>query len=143
MPPTSLRIDLKPSTTLTGALVVLHLAAGAAVTCLAWPLPINAALAMVLCIHGFWLYQRYAALTSADAIHTLICTTNGTWFVAQGRRRAEVALSQDSVVHPWLIALVVKTRAGDRLQLPILPDMVEGDDHRRLRAHLLRKQTHW
>ena len=137
MPEPTLRIELTASLTLGCYVVGIHLATLLALWCLGWPLLVDAALALALGTNAYRLHQRYARLEGAGAIRCFGCTSDDEWFVEQGSRRIAVVPTCHSVLHPCFVALDLRTRGGNKLRLPILPDMVEREAYRRLRLRLL------
>ena len=136
----SLRVQLRPSRTLTGALVVGHLlAAGAAAT----GLPSAAAALVVLGLGLSLLHQlRLATHRSALAVAALDLASDGRVAVADPAGAwLSAELRHSAVPAVWLALLAARDTAGRSRTAVILPDAVDPEAFRRLRVWLRWRMT--
>jgi toxin CptA len=136
----SLRVQLRPSRTLAGALAIGHLVAvGAAAT----GLP-SAAAALVVLGLGLSLFHQLrlamhrsvlavAGLDLASDGRLAMADPAGVWVTAELRHSAAPAA--------WLALLTARDAAGRSRTAVILPDAVDSESFRRLRVWLRWRMT--
>jgi len=131
----SLRVQLRPSRTLTGALALGHLlAVGAAAT----GLP-SAAAALVVFGLGLSLFHhlRLAMHRSALAVAALALSADGRFAVADPAGAwLPAELRHSAVPAAWLAVLAARDHTGRSRTAVILPDAADPEDFRRLRVWL-------
>jgi len=131
----SLRLQLKPSPLLAGALAAVHALALAAATAVlgGWPLALVAGGVVLSCTVTIAdALQRTAAAARAIELHA---DGRAAWLDgAEGRH--EGVLLADGVVTPALVVLAIDGGARDRKRIVVAADASDRDSLRRLRAWL-------
>jgi membrane-bound toxin of toxin-antitoxin system len=131
----SLRLDLKPSPVLAGALAAIHVLALAAVAAAlaGWPLLlVCAGIALSLMATVAHALQRTGA--GARALE-LRADGRAAWRDRAGRWREATVLAQ-RFVSPALVILALEDEALGRQWVVVPPDAADGESLRRLRAWL-------
>jgi hypothetical protein len=136
--PIQLRVSLRPSRLAVVGIVAIAALAWAAVLVLS--VPTIAHLVTGLALGGWALLacRLHASRTRADAVVEVMLSTDLVVVVryADGRLRAGHVRS-GTVVHPWFTSIVWRPDGAWRSRtLPLLPDMLDADDFRRLRVML-------
>jgi membrane-bound toxin of toxin-antitoxin system len=131
----SLRLDLKPSPLLAGALVAIHVlalaAAGAALG--GWALLLVATgIALSCAATVAQALQRAGGATRALELHA---DGRGAWCDRGGRWHVATLLRQRFVM-PGLVILALEGGTQRRKWIVLAPDASDGDSLRRLRAWL-------
>lgn len=135
-----LQLDPRPSRYLAHTGLILH--GGALAVLAALALPWWAVLGVSGAVLGnFVLFFRTHVLrASAHAVVKLIWDERGGWTVVTPRGPVDAVLSADSVVYPRLVILRFVTGGGwfarRRLSVILLPDSLDAETFRRLRARL-------
>ncbi|HQU16542.1 MAG: hypothetical protein B7Z66_06640 [Chromatiales bacterium 21-64-14] len=136
-----LQLDPRPSRRLAHTGLILH--GGALAVLAALALPWWAVLAVSGAVIGnFVLFFRTHVLrVSAHAVVKLVWDEAGGWTVVTPRGPVDASLAADSVVYPRLVILRFATGAGGwlarrRLSVILLPDSLDAETFRRLRARL-------
>ena len=136
-PSTSLSIHLKPSRQLALALGALYL--GAIVCAFANDLPpaVQGLVALCVALSGLRCLSLHGLQRAAHAIVLLVWDEQGQWRLLQrdGRVR-DARLEHGAYAHRALVVLPFRTRSGARLRVLIVPDRVDAESLRRLRARL-------
>jgi hypothetical protein len=132
-----LRLELGPSRALTVWLTVAHLAPLVLLPALQFSSWLNLLLvSIVLCsLHDSW--RRQARRSHPDAVRRVI------WKDAQhcqltltSGRQLDVGLARQAFILPWLVVLHFNTPQRRFRYLPVLPDMLDENEFRRLRVRL-------
>jgi membrane-bound toxin of toxin-antitoxin system len=129
----SLRLDLKPSLLLAGALGAIHVLALAATAAVGgWPaLPVAAGIALSCAVTVAHALQRTASATRAFELHA---DGRGAWQDRAGRWH-QARLLPRRLVTSALVILALKGK-GARKWIVLAPDACDGESLRRLRAWL-------
>ncbi len=137
-----LHLELRPSRLLQALLLAVH--GGALVAALfvplPWPLRLLVALALLVSLR--YSVARWASLSARRAVVALLRDELGEWHATlAGGGELSLRLLPDSYVSGWLV--VLNFSGGTRRALPvvILPDMLDRESLRRLRARLRMEGT--
>jgi toxin CptA len=135
VPPLS--IALHPSRHLAAVLAAAHLAAVAAFATLGLPLWAVTGICAALAVNG-WRAARMALLRESESIIALEARgENGLPYRTRAGVWQESRLLPTSYVSPWLTVLNLESKGTRRVRhVVILPDAIDGEDFRRLRAWL-------
>lgn len=133
----TLYIRLRPSPQLLLALVTLHL--GAVACALASDLPAAVQWPLVLWVATL-AHRRIALHATGQAARSVVLIVwdgQGRWRLVQRDGQVlEAALERGAYVHPALVALPFRTRQGRHRRVLVVPDRVDAEGLRRLRARL-------
>jgi len=133
----SLFIRLGASRRLTSVLGALYLGAIACGFAIDLPLAIRGIAAVCVLLAGVHCVALHGLRRSARAIVLLVWDRRGRWRLLQrDGRLLDVRLEPGGYTHPKLVVLTFRTRPGRRLQVLLVPDMVDADHLRRLRVRL-------
>lgn len=134
---TSLDINLRPSRRLAWVLFASH--AGALVCTLisSAPLAVKVLFPLLLVAGLVYTLRRYARLTHPRSARRLVFGQERQRLLfADDRYDADVEVLPGTVNSGSWVILRVKPAEGRRLALPLVPDMMGGDQWRRLRVWL-------
>jgi toxin CptA len=130
------RVDLQASRQLAGLLSAVHLLAGVGV----WQLPLTPVwlwgLLLVLAANLIAYLSRWHA---GPVLKALVWKQDGRLQVMTQAEDSwvDATLQEAAYVSPWLTVLPLRIGdTGRSLRLVLLPDMLDGEDYRRLRVHL-------
>lgn len=132
-----LRIELRPSRLLQGAILGIH--GGAALLVLTLPLPLPLLPLLLLClaaVAGAIVHLRRSRHgRDSHAVRALYLAADGRWtLVTHQGESVDGSLRADSYLHPWLTVL---NFSGPRPRtIVLLPDSLDRDVFRRLRVRL-------
>lgn len=135
---TPLGLELAPSRRLAVFLALAH--AGAVLLLPMTTLPVWADLVLAVPVAwSAWVtLRRYALLRASASVLGLRQGREGVWHLRlRDGREVEARLARGAFVHPALVVLSFRVpHAWRSWGVPILPDMVDADTHRRLRVRL-------
>lgn len=133
---TPLRLDLKPSVILarlTGAAYLCALAAMVLSGIEFWQ---KALAGLLLAGGGIFHLLGYPLGNNRHRIRSLVWNSGTAWEIVRKDSGESASLGPETLVFAWLVILQLKPEQGRWLYLPILPDMLDKDDFRRLRVRL-------
>ena len=101
------------------------------------PPTFQALVALCVLLAGMRCIALHGSRRAARAIVLLVWDRLGQWRLVQRDGRVpDVRLEPGGYLHPKLVVLPFRTRAGRRFRVLIVPDMVDADRLRRLRTRL-------
>ena len=101
------------------------------------PLAIQGMVALCVLLAGMHCIALHGSRRADRAIVLLVWDRHGQWRLVQRDGRVlDVRLEHGGYAHPKLLVLPFRTQSGRRLRVLIVPDMVDADRLRRLRARL-------
>ena len=137
-PDDPLHLPLRASRGLALFLVALHGVAAACVCLASLPGGVRWAGLLVLAVNLGRHLRRHVLRRGSRAVVGVAAGSAGDWTLALADgRRVTVDQLPGSLAHPWLVVLHLRERTGGRRwSLPIAPDALDADTHRRLRVRL-------
>lgn len=137
-PPAQLRVPLRPSRVATAAVLVMAAATFGVWLTLPTPYAVDACVAIAL---GWWArhhVRSYGARTSSSAIVEIMLSSDAVIVVRQRDGRLVAGhVRSCTFVHPLFTSIVWRPdRQRWSRTIPLLPDMLDVDDFRRLRVML-------
>ena len=94
-------------------------------------------LAILLFISGWHAWRSCTAVASRSFVCRLSWGQgNRVQVTRRDGRSTTLRLQADAFVTPWLVVLRLRDNRGKLHHLPVLPDMLPGQDFRRLRVRL-------
>jgi hypothetical protein len=138
-----LKIALRPSVALLAILLVAHAAAIAAIVVLDVAPAFKFAAGSVLAASLLFNVARYALLRTARSVVALeISSANELSIGLRGGEWVECEVSGDTYVTSFLTVVNLRRRdTRKRVAVPLLPDMLDREDFRKLRAWLRWRPT--
>jgi hypothetical protein len=136
--PVQLRVPLHPSRIAAAAIVSLATASFAACLTLSWPILYDAGAALVLTGWALHRIRLHATRTAPRSVEEILLSSDAVIVVRRRDGRLVAGHVRSSTfVHPWFTSIVWRPD-GARLSrtVPLLPDMMDFDDFRRLRVLL-------
>jgi len=133
-----IRLSLAPSRALAALVLLAH---GGGLVCLlaaALPAWVQAAAGATVVVSLAHSTRRYALLRAPAAVVALLEGRSGPWQLLQADGSTiEAERLPEALVHPALVILHFRApgRRG-RIVVPIAPDMIGPEEHRRLRVRL-------
>ncbi len=101
------------------------------------PLAIQGLVALCVLLAGLRCIALHGWRRANRAIVLLVWDRRGQWRLGQrDGRMLDVRLEHGGYAHAKLLVLPFRTQSGQRLRVLIVPDMVDADRLRRLRARL-------
>ena len=129
-----LSLELRPSRTLLGLLLAMHIVALAASALATLALGLHALLAIALLYSAA---TSLRALSGPRRVRTLLLRGDGRLdWVRQSGAHGEAAVDAQSTVLPWLVIALLRRLDGGREALVVLPDSCAAQDWRQLRLWL-------
>jgi hypothetical protein len=130
-----LRIPVRPSRLVTGALALIHAGALAGLSYAALPDWLQWLLAGCVVLSLVCSLQMHIS-PSADAPRELLLDSNGAWQVTDGNGQSRPAqLCRDALIHPALTALHLRTGRG-QYRVLLTMDNADAETMRLLRVRL-------
>jgi len=131
-----LGIELRPSNTLAGILLLLHLGAVLIVFFVVYPGWLRLGLFSV-CVWSLWSNLRQHAWRNADkAIISFVEQYDEWYLIDRAKNKYSATLCGDSIVTPYFAILNFRRERRTIKSIVILPDTIQRDSFRRLRVHL-------
>ena len=137
-PPVQLRVSPRPSRVAAVAIVALAVAALGAVVCLPTPIAVDIVAAVALLGWARHHIRLHVTRSAPGAFVELLVSSDAV-IVVRRRDGKLVAghVRSATFVHPWFTSIVWKPdRARWSRSIPLVPDMLDIDDFRRLRVLL-------
>ncbi|MBP7712474.1 MAG: hypothetical protein KA217_08435 [Gammaproteobacteria bacterium] len=137
-PDDPLHLTLRASRGLALFLVALHGGAAACVGLASLPSGVRWAGLLALAANLGRHLRRHALRRGAGAVLGITAGSSGDWTLVLANGRGLTArLLPGSLAHPWLVVLHLREGTGRRRwSVPVAPDAVDEDTHRRLRIRL-------
>ena len=136
-------IKPRPSRLLAGILSAVHLITLFVLALLPLSLWILLLLSGAIVVNLGYVFRRHVLLRGKKAVTKLICDTEGSWKVLNGKSNELLAqLHPDTFVSRWLVILNLSTNSTGNYSVVLLPDSLDQDTMRQLRVRIRLYSTH-
>lgn len=136
--PAALRVELGHSRLAAAFVFVSHVATAALVAFAPGDALLRGAAVIAIGVHALWTLRTWALRSASRAVIAVeLSADRRAVLIERGGRRCEGRVQPQSYVGEWLTTLVVRPE-GARVSraIAVLPDMLPGEDLRRLRVLL-------